>query len=416
MIRGLKGRLALFVVLAVVGVTTVSVRYLGIADALLGRGYTVDAVLPGSGGLYAGGDVTVRGVRVGEVGTMVPVADGVRVELLIEDGIRIPANSPVAVHNGSAVGEQYIDFSPTGTGGPYLDDGATVTAGPEALPLEESDLLLRLDEFATSVDTGNLRSVVAELGAMFDDTDRPLGDILESTDQLLDEATAHQDATISLLDTSQTVLSTQDAHAGDVRDFADGMAQVAAALRRSDGSIRTVLADGPAAAQQVDALITDLTPTLPVLLNNISAISRVIAVQLPAVEQLLVTFPVMVSVVFSGITADGYGYAGLQFDDSIPSCTEGYIPTKDWRPGADATDPASHKRYNEVECASDLPINPRGTKWAPRPGGVLPRAVPFDTARSVLSTTDGDIEVLDPVVPKTYDKEEWTWMLLAPTE
>ena len=65
--RGIRIRMGLFLVLGALGIVYVGGTYLGLVDRVLGRGFTVEAVLPGSGGLYEGSQVTYRGVPVGEV-------------------------------------------------------------------------------------------------------------------------------------------------------------------------------------------------------------------------------------------------------------------------------------------------------------------------------------------------------------
>jgi len=414
MSRSVKLRLVIFVVLALAGIGNVAFRYLGAGDVILGRGYTVTASLPDTGGLYTGGEVTVRGVRVGEIGDMTPTPEGVDIELVLDGGAEIPTEAPFAVHNGSAVGEQYLDFSPTGSDGPFLEDGDRVEAGPDALPIEEANLLLQLDEFVNSVDTGRLRSVVSELGLMFAGTGRPLQAVLDGTNALLDEATTHEDATISLIESSETVLATQQRGATDIQRFTDGFARLAAALRKSDGSIRTLFADGPPAFDQIERLLADLEPTLPALLSNLATVSEVVAVQIPAVEQLLVTFPVMVAGGFSGTTADGYGYVGMQLDYSAAACTEGYIPLNDQRPASDMSDPPDQEVYNRVRCDESAPINVRGTKYAPRPSGTA-RVAPYDPEQGVVRTPQGEIEVLDPAGGESYGDDAWKWMLIGPT-
>ena len=66
MTRGVKVRLVAFVVLSAVGIVYVAGSFLGITDRLLGRGLTIEATLPGSGGLFTGSEVTYRGVKVGK--------------------------------------------------------------------------------------------------------------------------------------------------------------------------------------------------------------------------------------------------------------------------------------------------------------------------------------------------------------
>ena len=58
MSRGVRIRIAAFLVLSAVGIVYVTASYLGFVDRVLGRGLTVHATLPTSGGLYEGSEVT----------------------------------------------------------------------------------------------------------------------------------------------------------------------------------------------------------------------------------------------------------------------------------------------------------------------------------------------------------------------
>ena len=84
--RGIKVRIAAFLILTAVGVVWVAGNYLGLVDKALGRGITVHATLPESGGLFEGSEVTYRGVKVGKVSKMEATADGVRLDLALEEG------------------------------------------------------------------------------------------------------------------------------------------------------------------------------------------------------------------------------------------------------------------------------------------------------------------------------------------
>ena len=59
---GVRIRLIAFVVLSAVGIVYVASSFLGFTDRLLGRGLSIEATLPGSGGLFTGSEVTYRGV------------------------------------------------------------------------------------------------------------------------------------------------------------------------------------------------------------------------------------------------------------------------------------------------------------------------------------------------------------------
>lgn len=106
--RGIKVRIVAFLVLSAVGIVYITASYLGFVDQVLGRGVTVEATLPTSGGLFEGSEVTYRGFKIGKVSKMSTSRDGVTLELSLKDGTKLPLDSPMFVHNLSAVGEQYL--------------------------------------------------------------------------------------------------------------------------------------------------------------------------------------------------------------------------------------------------------------------------------------------------------------------
>ena len=229
--RGVKVRIAAFLVLSAVGIVYVAGSYLGLVDKVLGRGYTVHATLPSSGGLFEGSEVTYRGVKIGEVARMDATRDGVRLDLALEHGTELPLDSAMYVHNLSAVGEQYLDFEPRGGKGPYAGAGDTIEGGEASLPVDEADLLVQLDQFVSSVDRESLEVTVRELGLMFNDTGVPLQKLLDSGGKFIDEAAAHEEETVALLQNGLTVLRTQRDQGENIRSFSRNLNLITRSLR-----------------------------------------------------------------------------------------------------------------------------------------------------------------------------------------
>ena len=412
MTGGVKVRLVAFVLLGAVGVFYAGANYLGLVDRLLGRGYTVTAELEGTGGLYEGSLVTYRGVQIGKVASMEPRGDGVAVRLDIEDEAKIPERSPMFVHNGSAVGEQYLDFEPASDDGPYLGDGDTIEGDGDTLPVDEGDLLVDMDQFVRSVDKQDLRTVIGELGDMFYETGRPLQELIDSGNTFIDAASANKQETISLLQDGRTVLRTQQANAGNIRAFADGMAQLTGALRTSDRDLRTILQGSPGTIWEVQKLLQDLEPTFPILLSNLVTINEVTAVRLPNLEQLLVTYPVIISSGFTGTTRDGFGHVHLQYTREPPPCTEGYLPPNRWRPPSDVSD---GEVYLKARCASPPPYASRGANYVPEPGDGSARVAPYDPSTGTVGGARQRLRLDAQGVGDVYGKDAWKWMLIGPT-
>lgn len=415
----IKARLIAFVVLSAVGITYIAASYLGFVDTILGRGFTVHAALPTSGGLYEGSEVDYRGVKIGEVKAMHVSRAGVELDLALEEGTRVPLDAPMYVHNLSAVGEQYLDFEPADGEGPYAKQGDTFTGTAQALPVDESDLLVQLDSFVNSVDRKSLRVLIHELGDMFANTGRPLQRLIDSGGRFIDEASAHTDETIALLRTARTVLSTQQDEGENIRSFSHSLQELTYSLRRSDGDLRDVLDDTPGTAREVQKLMEDLEPTLPVLLGSLISVNQVVVSHLDGVEQLLVTFPRVIAGGFTGSPPDGYGHVNLQFDYSVPPCTQGYKPRDQWRQGNDLTDAPIFP----ARCTAGPPYVMRGTPHVPgTPGNPSPGRQYAGTYDPVTGLVQGAVDehgrrvrFVDPGNLSILGDDSWKWLLVGPT-
>lgn len=354
-----------FVILSVIGLAYLGGSYLGIVDRVLGRGYQVDVLLPTSGGLYEGSEVTYRGVKVGEVAKMTVEADGLRVKLRMRDGTKIPAGSPVYVHNLSAVGEQYLDFEPATTSGPMLQNGDVVRGAEDSVPLGEDVLITHLSGLVKSLDQESLTTLVDELGLMFHDNALPLRSLVDDAQLLVQAAIEHEDDTTTLLRSGKTVLQTQAAQGDNIRAFSRDLASLMGTLEKSDSDIRTILQDADPAVREATALVDVLAVELPPTLAHLVGIADVLDARLPALEQLLVTFPRLVAAGPSALTERGgekFGRISLNLNQ-LPACAEGYLPSTQWR----STSQVDFLPYYPAKCLSDAPINMRGMKYAPAP-------------------------------------------------
>ena len=103
--RRTRLQLIAFVVITLLGVSFVGARYARIDRLVRDDAYLVQAHFADSGGIFAGGEVTYRGVGIGTVDKLVLTADGVDVYLAIQnEWDQIPTNSKALVGNRSAVG------------------------------------------------------------------------------------------------------------------------------------------------------------------------------------------------------------------------------------------------------------------------------------------------------------------------
>jgi phospholipid/cholesterol/gamma-HCH transport system substrate-binding protein len=419
--RAVRLRLVAFALLSAVGITYASATYLGLLDRLLDRGYTVVAELDGSGGLYGGSEVTYRGVPIGNVTRLQVTADGARAYLHIEEGWNVPAGAHAAVHNESAVGEQYIDLVPQTRTPPYLEDGSVIPETRTSTPLPEESLLLHVDRLVTSVPRDDLRTVVEELGNTFEGTSPELRDLVDDGTSLVAAAERNLPATTRLITDSQRVLATQNQQADNIATLAHDLADLTATVRSSDADLRAVIGHGAGASRQVEDLVRRVGPTMPVMLENLTTLGQVSTLRLPALEQLLVVFPRVISAGFTGTTPDGYGHVNVQFAQDPPICRRGFLPESRWRSPLDLGDDVLH---DEVRCHEPLPIVPRGPEYAPDydasggdgRAGSTNRPPPFGLTTGEIVTPGGSRVTVTAHggQQELLGEDAWRWMLVGP--
>ncbi len=224
-------------------------------------------------------------------------------------------------------------------------------------------------------------------------------------------------ATIALLDNGLTVLGTQRDNSENIASFTNDLALLTKSLADSDKDLRQVLQGTPGTARQLDALLTDLEPTLPVLLGNAVSLNQVAVGHLAGLEQLLVSYPRVIGAGPSGSTADGYGHVNLQYD-STPVCTEGYLAPSEWRQFNDLTDGPIYP----ARCLSGPPLNMRGSKYSPgTPLNNNPARAAvgsYDPLTGVLSgavdENGNPVRYVDPGNLSVLGGDSWKWLLVGP--
>ncbi|PKK12871.1 MCE family protein [Thermomonospora sp. CIF 1] len=357
--RGVKIQLLAFLVITVVGISVVAVRYIGIGREALGRQYTAYVDLTESGGVFTNAEVTYRGVTVGRVGPMELTDTGIRVKLLLDSDHKIPWDGTVAVvANRSAVGEQYIDLQPTKKpgpdgkiSGPYLGDGGkydTIPADRTRLPVSTAELLRNVDKLISSVNPQHLRTIVDELDKAFNGSASDLQAILDDSNRLLQTAEESYDDTSRLLHNSRTVLDTQRQMGGHIRAFARDLNTLTTQLRRDDPALRSTLdATVPASAEATE-LIDELSPTLPVLLANMTVTGQVMTSRIAGLRSLFILYPMTVAGAFTVTPGDGTQHLGLVLNLDAPApCTTGY-PGTDYRRWPQDT--SKRKVRTDISC------------------------------------------------------------------
>ncbi len=420
--RRTKLQLLVFVLITLVGVSFVGARYARLDRIFYDDTYTVVAHFSESGGIFAGGEVTYRGVRVGEVDSMELTEDGVDLLLSIsKDYDAIPADAVALVGNRSAVGEQYVELQPQTDDEPFLAEQSEIAVEDTRTPIQTQTLLTNLSATVESVDKGALRTTVTELGAAFGGTGQDLQRIIDTGNAFIEDANANFDTTTALIRDGNTVLRGQIASDSAIRGFARDLALFSGTLADSDKDLRTVIDSGSVAATDLRRFLEENEVDLAELVNNLVTTGEVVVKHLDGIEQVLVIYPYVVEGGFTVVSKSADtglydAHFGMITTEDPPVCRRGY-ESADRRPPQNGGNRPMNFSVSCEEPATQS--NARGAQHAPRAAADYdaPVVASYDPETGDLrwgSKVPGGLRNPGTVAPSTLGKESWKWLFLQP--
>ena len=384
--RFVRIQLIIFTIASIVGIIAMVMVYMQL-PTLLGIGrIAVKLELPRTGGLYEFSNVTYRGVQIGRVTDVRATRDGAVATLTLASSPKIPADLQASVLSVSAVGEQYVDLLPRTDDGPYLHNGSVISATNATVPQKVGPMLDQVSALLDSIPKEKLRRLLDESFKGLNGSGDDLAALLDSSSVVARDFNGVADRARTLVDDARPLLDGQAASAAALRTWARSLAGVTDQLSTNDPQLRGVLQNGPGALNEVTQLLTAVKPTLPVLLANLTTVSRIAVTYHASIEQLLVLLPPYVgSVQAVGLPRNNpTGFTQGDFTLTIgdpPACTVGFLPPSSWRSPSDLSD-ADTPDGLYCKLPQDSPIAVRGARNYPCMGQPGKRAPTVEICES----------------------------------
>jgi phospholipid/cholesterol/gamma-HCH transport system substrate-binding protein len=175
-------------------------------------------------GIYAGSDVRILGVKVGEIDDVSPERDRVRVQLHVDRGVQLPKDLWAAQVTPSVISDRYVQLLPVYTDGPTAASGAIVNQDHTMTPVE-------IDQVYASVST-----LAQALGPEGANKGGALTEVLDvSSQNLAGNGQAMADAIAGLSKASTTLSNSRDNIAATVK----GLNTFVTMLAENDKQVRT---------------------------------------------------------------------------------------------------------------------------------------------------------------------------------
>jgi virulence factor Mce-like protein len=252
-------------------------------------------------GLYPGSDVRVLGVKIGEVLSIRPAGDDVRVEMRYAARHRIPADVQAVLIPPTIVSDRYVQLTPAYTGGQTLADGADLPVSRTAAPLETDEVFRALNDFLAALGPGG-----ANASGAFSDMLRTgrenlagNGENLRATIDGLAKVAAtladgHEDLFTTLVNLQEftTLLARSDEQ---LRGLNARLAEVAGQLSADRQELASMLARLATALGDVTTFVAQNRASLKSNVEALADVTGILARQQQALIQILDNAPLTLS-------------------------------------------------------------------------------------------------------------------------
>jgi phospholipid/cholesterol/gamma-HCH transport system substrate-binding protein len=180
---------------------------------------TIVAYFPQALALYPGDKVQIMGVQVGQIDSIEPAGDKMKVTFHYAKKYDVPANATAAILNPSLVASRTIQLVPAYEGGPVMQGGAVI-------PIERTLAPVEWDQLRDSV-----TQILNQLGPTPEQPKGPFGDLITSFANGLEGKGQQLNTTLISLSDGLTALNQGR---GDFFAVARSLALFVNALHQSD--------------------------------------------------------------------------------------------------------------------------------------------------------------------------------------
>ncbi|SDP88652.1 virulence factor Mce family protein [Actinopolyspora xinjiangensis] len=248
-------------------------------------------------GLYEGGEVRVLGVQVGNIDTVTPRPNRVRVEMSVRRDLDLPADAGAAVISPSVVSGRFVQLTPVYRGGAKLPPGASIPNERTVTPVEIDEVYRSLDELSTALGPEGANSD-GELSRLLDTAAKNLkgnGELISRTLRDLGEAgstlSGSSEDLFATVDQLQRITSNLAENDGQVRRFNSQMREVNSLLASQRDDLDTALSELALALDEVEAFVRNNREKLHSNVEQLNSVAEVLARQNEALRETLTNAP-----------------------------------------------------------------------------------------------------------------------------
>jgi phospholipid/cholesterol/gamma-HCH transport system substrate-binding protein len=259
------------------------------------------AVFTGVVGLYEDNDVRILGVKVGHVDKVIPEGDTVRVDMLVDRTVQIPATAKAVIVAPSLVSDRYVQFTPVYTGGAAMDEGAVLGKDRTATPLEVDDLYASLNRVSVTLGpngvnkNGALADLLNTAAANLEGNGESLNQTVTQLSEMAKTLSGSDEDLFATVDNLQKFTSALAVSDDAVSEFNEQAAEVTGFLADERENLAEAVRQLGIALGAVQQFINDNRAHLKTNVDKLASITQVLVDQRAALAETLDIAPVALS-------------------------------------------------------------------------------------------------------------------------
>jgi phospholipid/cholesterol/gamma-HCH transport system substrate-binding protein len=371
---------------------------------VLHKRMAVYAIFEDGGGVSTNQEVTYRGITIGQVGELKVVPEGVKIQLLINDGEKIPKEDLEArVMFKSAVGEQFVELEPTSDNAPFLAEGDTIPLENTDIPVSTQSLLSTLEKVLRGVPPEALEGAVNSLGEGLTGRGEDIARIIESTAELSELFAERAPETVGILRNGTKVGGAFIRSKQDFIEAISTLVPVSESLAQNTGNLHRLLIGANLTSDELLALLRESRPNIDAFLKQFAGVNALQADHVDDLRALFKFLPAALGNINKSFEPKtGLIRFGLVQDNNNPGCNYG----TNRRPPQNRQEQKPPKNATCIGTSNGTDTLLGGTTTDSATGSAL---------GDVTSTIPGlgDLSTLQTDAPKLPPRmSNWSWTLL----
>jgi len=251
-------------------------------------GYFTSAV-----GLYPGDQIRIVGVPVGQIESIEPRAEDVKITMSVDRDVKVAHDARAVIMSPNLVAARFIQLTPAYTSGPVLPDGASIDASRTAVPVEWDEVKESLTNLAKQLSPaagqlqGPLGTVINQAADTFNGNGDSFRSALHELSQVagrLGDSRTDVFGTVKNLGVLVDALSKSNEQ---IVSFAGHVASVSQVLANSSTHLDQTLSTLNQALGDVKGFLQQNNSTLVGTVEKLSDLTKVLSDQSADIEQVL---------------------------------------------------------------------------------------------------------------------------------